>query len=78
MLTRSLLYTFKMNFCSFPYPPGFVGSRPIGPMDLSLGSVPHHEEENIVAELENVDLWKQFDENATEMVITKAGRSVNP
>ena len=35
------------------------------------------EYENVELSLENKDLWEQFHEHKTEMVITKAGRWVN-
>ena len=49
---------------------------PGGPSaDLSQGpGVPGPKDPNIKVSLENVDLWRRFNDMGTEMIITKTGR----
>lgn len=67
---------------------GLPGMPPFGPT-LSLGGdptataisnpslcpgVPGKKDPNVKVTLENEELWRQFDEVGTEMIITKTGR----
>lgn len=70
-----------MNLNPLAFPVGLTAPTTIwpgGPMDLSGRLQPWAPapDKNAKAELEDEELWKEFDDNHTEMVITKAGRSV--
>lgn len=54
-----------------PYPMPNPAAAAAAP---AIPGVPGERDPNIRVSLENEDLWRQFDEIGTEMIITKTGR----
>jgi hypothetical protein len=51
-----------------------MDSSPVTGNNGVLPGVPGERDPNIKADLENSDLWSQFYDSGTEMIITKTGR----
>lgn len=70
----------KLAFVIFAGIPGmpFATPAPVPRMGMdpssSVNGSPGQKDPNIKADLENSDLWSQFNDVGTEMIITKTGR----